>query len=85
MESKMVKKKVDSVIKAELIRLRGNTLQLSVAGMNFNPTGVLETYDENTGRILLRRPSDHVAIPVETMCLNAATVIAVGHYTGYPK
>lgn len=77
---------INPIIHEELKRLMGEVIQVSIAGLNFNPTGCLNAYDEKTGRVLLKRPHNHSKTdPVETMCVDAAMILAVGHRTGYQK
>lgn len=80
-----MKNGINAVVHGELKRLMGEIIQISIPGINFNPLGTLKEYNSETGRVVLQRPRTHINVPVSTMCVDASTIVAVGHYTGYPK
>ncbi len=75
-------KDICPVIAQELKRLRGKPVQLSTSGLLFNPRGILEVFEEDSGRVLVRSPNGY-SMPVETLCLSARTILAVGEIKSY--
>ncbi len=71
-------------ITAALKTLHGEVVQVSVPGMNFNPIGTLGKFDDESGLVVLTRPVGH-SVATSDMWLDANDIVAVGHYTGYPK
>jgi hypothetical protein len=75
----MCTSEIDNVIHNELKRLHGEIVEFWIRGVNFCPVGILDVYEDDTGKVLLRPSSYHVSTSFKTICLDASEIVMIAH------